>query len=1821
MIEDGLPKWIPGSFGNKKHSSLALSPSPPRARSAGRPALSNSLRSTSTSEVRREANMVNSCAKTIPKTTPANYDILASRAAPQRSSSAANPRVRSRDPPQAAQALQAPSPSIWSSSRNEPHMFQQETPNRSYVRTPQAASRRSQTHRNNAHQQEAETGAASSTLDPTQQLLFKSMSNMTVAEIRAALMSMPPVVRHSLVDSNSPKHTHQQSHSHSHRRATYQSDNGSSSPDFPAGTANDTNNSSSMHEYYDENGRQERFEQFSGEQYPAVGEFFPEDHHLSSAPRGDGRQRDRRVQRSAPNDRRHQPQGYERGRQHHQGQQSQDQDQSQTQNGEEEYSGAEESSRSGSGEDVPDYEYEYEQQEPAGYTRREGREGGGGGAEFSAEEGYEEELEHCGEYDYGGFHPQSRRSDREVTAQERSRRAAGASGGQMLSTPAEYSTADEGSTALRRPSSKPQLPAAARRSSVSGGSAPSAGRTHSPHHPDSHGYHAQREGTTSRAGRESSIPRPVESSPRSTQQAPSARRRRNREDSEGDTDNGNVRRSQHHREAQQPRQHQQPHRRQAQPQPAWGYRNQDGRARSAQRASGRSSQSQPDDPYAEQDQRATSAGTSERVRYLPEQQRKETLEWSRKQAAEKKLRSNFSASPVRAVSPGVTPAIKLKYRSFNNSVEKEFATTREESASEAEQGHARGPASQHGRDGDSCSHNGTGRALDVQAAAAMSHHRALSASRSSNAPTHAEAPSGGNNSGGGGRGRQSKSPMFRAFDKTPSSFFEFRSGGRAVINPRQRQQQEVAAQDPGEHSSPAATDRQVSPPLKGRSTAGPASTPTDTDTFIRSNTQLLANYQHARRPPGRDKDGGEAQRRPNPAAAHPVRGLPAGASGVASSTITNVAEWRRLTDWLTRTGMERYVDVLRVNGITKLSMVELMEPEDMRQIGIATADIPLFQNNVSEFTNRTRSFSEQVLGRTEYTPPSSPPNVPHAVGTSAARNENNSNNFISSSSTRPGVPVPAPATAPFAAGVTKTTPSMVPPSGQRVLPSASLQSAQISTSSSLHENENVPLHHSQTETGKPRSIAVSVAANQSATAALHSGGDLLQQIDGSDNDALLATDSVIGANEHIFSDVNAIRNELHRCFDCGERELFFHAWKQLVLYMPEDCITLNPLHPAFYHAKQVIEFNLHLHFAVYPITHHMGKRAEKAGKLALKRYFESMMLTSEMDALNKAASDQPPGLSSFSADATAGGVDASKLNSSSYYSTSPTQAVPSFTRSREYATYAGIVLVPEPQENIAFQTLFQADWMESLKARLEQFLQLVSPNVEIVPTASSSIIAAAAEAEAVESAEAQLRLSDAAAASAQQQEQVSGDSASVRSAREKVRSFLHVKEPAGVPKGTLNDFEITFSSPTAPQNEENNRASPPISAIRGCALGPASPTELDMTTKLEQDVVSPLAMSPPADEHKRYINTKLPEDGGAVTRISRIASPASPVSSIISQLTDDSHRPGGSGALTVAAESTAANSATTASSKKPKLKPYGSATKKAMQSQVDMYNKLLKKSRSPSLEPNNDNVPLQAAPTSTDEPQQQPEESQAPPQSPERHIHSHNAPACTGIEESPIATRRASTSGGPYASKIGNKASSLNVGFGMKRKTHSALLPAPDQSLAAQVARYNRLLVKSTDSGDLLQDRAATTVFPEPTAAAATAAAFTSNNNGTAAEVEENLDIVEENEDPAKLLRSTTGGSGDIGGAGSAEESKLSPAEAQQVQDALLEIQKIYLAGEGGVDVVVVDEPSQVLKTEVAVEAEVVESAKVPLSTSEISTLDAPTPLVQESSDVEAVVE
>jgi hypothetical protein len=76
---------------------------------------------------------------------------------------------------------------------------------------------------------------------------------------------------------------------------------------------------------------------------------------------------------------------------------------------------------------------------------------------------------------------------------------------------------------------------------------------------------------------------------------------------------------------------------------------------------------------------------------------------------------------------------------------------------------------------------------------------------------------------------------------------------------------------------------------------------------------------------------------------------------------TETAEWHRLTNWLQSIHMGKYARVFKSHGITKLSVVELLQQEDLEEIIADSEDIEHILSHIHEFSHQTRQLSEQAL--------------------------------------------------------------------------------------------------------------------------------------------------------------------------------------------------------------------------------------------------------------------------------------------------------------------------------------------------------------------------------------------------------------------------------------------------------------------------------------------------------------------------------------------------------------------------------------------------------------------------------------------------------------------------------------------------------------------------------------------------------------------------------------------------------------------------------------------------------------------------------------------
>lgn len=145
-----------------------------------------------------------------------------------------------------------------------------------------------------------------------------------------------------------------------------------------------------------------------------------------------------------------------------------------------------------------------------------------------------------------------------------------------------------------------------------------------------------------------------------------------------------------------------------------------------------------------------------------------------------------------------------------------------------------------------------------------------------------------------------------------------------------------------------------------------------------------------------------------------------------------------------------------------------------------------------------------------------------------------------------------------------------------------------------------------------------------------------------------------------------------------------------------------------------MEFHLHLYFSVYPIMHQLGKEEVRRGKNCLKEYLETMLVANEIDSwgngqmlLGGGGDKAGGGSNTLPQPSTLSPPPDILMFASSPTLRSLTASSSSFMRSKEFAIYAGLVMVPEPQSNEAFSQLFKHDWMSSMRSRFLQFIEIV----------------------------------------------------------------------------------------------------------------------------------------------------------------------------------------------------------------------------------------------------------------------------------------------------------------------------------------------------------------------------------------------------------------------------------------------------------------------------------------------------------------------------------
>ncbi|XP_075058477.1 lisH domain-containing protein ARMC9 isoform X2 [Mixophyes fleayi] len=128
-----------------------------------------------------------------------------------------------------------------------------------------------------------------------------------------------------------------------------------------------------------------------------------------------------------------------------------------------------------------------------------------------------------------------------------------------------------------------------------------------------------------------------------------------------------------------------------------------------------------------------------------------------------------------------------------------------------------------------------------------------------------------------------------------------------------------------------------------------------------------------------------------------------------------------------------------------------------------------------------------------------------------------------------------------------------------------------------------------------------------------------------------------------------IQKDLLSAFEDGDRKAFIEKWEQ---HVPRDTRSNDPL-------AQKLEFYLHIHFAIFPLKHSVG-RIDRADCEERISHFKTYLETSGA----------------------------------------------ALSQTTEFLPFYALPFVPNPAVHPSFKELFQDSWAPELKSRLEKFLSL-----------------------------------------------------------------------------------------------------------------------------------------------------------------------------------------------------------------------------------------------------------------------------------------------------------------------------------------------------------------------------------------------------------------------------------------------------------------------------------------------------------------------------------
>jgi hypothetical protein len=395
--------------------------------------------------------------------------------------------------------------------------------------------------------------------------------------------------------------------------------------------------------------------------------------------------------------------------------------------------------------------------------------------------------------------------------------------------------------------------------------------------------------------------------------------------------------------------------------------------------------------------------------------------------------------------------------------------------------------------------------------------------------------------------------------------------------------------------------------------------------------------------------------------------------GEANGTLTDVAEFQRLTNWLTSIKMEKYIPNFREHGVTKLSLIELLGQNDLWNLGIFPDDIPFIQRKVAEFSQRIRSFTEESAADNVKQPVNGKVSGKEAVARKVSTKE-----------------------------------------GEKRQPKAFFPSNMEEANNEMVLGTSFVLQHQATERKSYPSIT------DIETFMI----DIMKSFDESNYSSfivqwerflynhllpeMITMDTLTATSQQEQQQQQTQQSQPHPISPTSPMAPLPPSVVSLsapVSPIPSSSFSSSlPHKSALYYAKQAIEFHIYVYFYVSSIRKGLNKEDCTITKHALKSYLERLTLQYDT-SLN--------GMSSGNSSGGGGGEGKEKINgdnSNSHLDDSllqPQQSPKPLISSREFATFAGLVFVPNPQQNPAFQTLFREEWTQALRQRLQQFISLL----------------------------------------------------------------------------------------------------------------------------------------------------------------------------------------------------------------------------------------------------------------------------------------------------------------------------------------------------------------------------------------------------------------------------------------------------------------------------------------------------------------------------------